>query len=291
MRVVDALGHELHFASPPRRIVSLVPSETETAFEVFGAANVVGRTEFCIEPRGRVEALPSVGGTKSVDVGAVRALAPDLVLANQEENARGAVEKLRALGIPVHVSFPCTVEASAAYVEAMCRLAGRGAGDPIAKAQRALVAEVHAAADSGDATGPRPAVFVPIWKEPWMTFDGRTFASDLLAHAGVTNVFADRARRYPLPADLGRMEPVDAGERDTRYPRVTLDEVRRRAPSLALLPDEPYAFTDAERLELERALLACGTRVEHVDGKDLFWYGVRVPRALARLRARFEPTV
>jgi hypothetical protein len=139
-----------------------------------------------------------------------------------------------------------------------------------------------------DVAAPAPPVrvFAPIWKEPWMCFDGRTYASDLLHLAGAENVFADRPRRFPLAADLGDAEPRPAGDRDTRYPRTTPEEIAARAPSLFLLPDEPYAFGPEHAREIESWGL--GADIELVSGKDLFWYGVRTPTALARLRALID---
>src|SRR5689334_20990593 len=91
------------------RIVSLVPSETESVVALAGVERLVGRSEWCEEPRGMIERVPTVGGTKNVDVDAVIALAPDLVLANREENRKADVERLIDAGLRVHVSFPCTV--------------------------------------------------------------------------------------------------------------------------------------------------------------------------------------
>ncbi|MCZ7682283.1 MAG: helical backbone metal receptor [Sandaracinaceae bacterium] len=124
---------------------------------------------------------------------------------------------------------------------------------------------------------------MPIWRDPWMTFDARTYASDLLAAAGAENVFADRARRFPLAADVAGAPARDGGDRDTRYPRVGEDEIRARAPELALLPDEPYAFGPEDASEV--ASWGVARRVELVSGKDLFWYGVRTADALERIAA------
>jgi ABC-type Fe3+-hydroxamate transport system substrate-binding protein len=274
--VVDALGCEVRLSSPARRIVSLVPSETLSVAAIADVERLAGRTEFCVEPAGEIERVPTVGGTKSIDVAAIIALAPDLVLANKEENTPSAVLALRAAGLPVHVSFPCTVDASNAYLRALARLCGvdADASAPIVAAERAVSAAVRT---------PRPSrrVFVPIWRDPWMTFDARTFASDLLALAGADNLFADRARRYPLAADVAEAAPVDPGDRDTRYPRVSLEEVAARAPDLILLPDEPYAFGEADAVAL-RARFP-GARVLLAPGADLFWYGTHVAAGLERL--------
>lgn len=267
MKAVDALGRTVTVDRAPRRIVSLVPSETESVAELVGIDRLVGRTDYCIEPA-EVASVRSVGGTKGFDVAAVVALAPDLVLANKEENGRAPVQRLIDAGLAVHVSFPCTLDEAADYVETLAGLLA---------VESPLVGEVRAAV-SMRAAVPRLSVFCPIWKDPWMTFDGRTFASDVLAAAGAANVFADRARLYPLAADLGRATPVES-DRDSRYPRLSIEEIEGRRPDLVLLPDEPYAFGDEDVTWFE----ARGLRATKVDGKDLFWYGTRVRRSVRRL--------
>jgi len=267
---VDALGTTLRLARPARRVVSLVPSESASVAALSDA--LVGRTRFCVAPP-TIAALPVVGGTKDIDPDAVAALAPDLVLANQEENTKKGILGLRDRGLPVHVSFPKTVADGAAYLATLARLLG--------VPDHPLVAEAQDAFEDA-ARRPRTPrrVFVPIWKDPWMTFDGRAFASDLLELCGAENVFSDRPRRYPLAADLGRRDAKPPGDRDTRYPRVTLDEVAARAPELILLPDEPYAFEEEDASVL-RAIAPC----VFVSGQDLFWYGARQVAALSNLRA------
>jgi ABC-type Fe3+-hydroxamate transport system substrate-binding protein len=132
--------------------------------------------------------------------------------------------------------------------------------------------------------------FVPIWMDPLMTANGDTFLSDVLRLIGATNVFAERERRYPVAADVGKATPLpreEVGGRDTRYPRITLDEVTAHAPELILLPDEPHAFSE-EDAQVFRGLpipAAREGRVLHCDGKDLLWPGLRALEGLVRLRA------
>ena len=277
--VVDALGRRVALASPARRVVSLVPSETDTVARLAGVHRLAGRTRFCLEPP-EVEAVPVVGGTKDVDVEAVAALAPDLVLANKEENTRHVVEAMIAAGLPVHVSFPRTVPEGIEYLEAVATLLGVVEPPELVQARAAFAAHAHR-------EHAPVRVFVPIWKDPWMTFDEHAFASDLLALVGGVNVFADRPRRYPLAADLGKRAALTGArvaERDTRYPRIRLEEVVEREPELVLLPDEPYEFTGADRIALE-AHLGPAVRVVHADGKDLFWYGARLATSIESLAA------
>jgi hypothetical protein len=284
-RIRDDRQRELFLARPPRRIVSLVPSDTDTLFALGAGDRLVGRTRYCVEPAGAVDAIPVCGGTKDVDVDAVAALAPDLILCNQEENARPALEKLAQAGFAVYVSFPRRVADGVAHVARLARMLGV-AGEP---AVRDLVRQGVDVVRQAEAARAAPVrVFVPIWLDPLMTMSADTHGSDILTLAGAENAFADRQRRYPLAADLGNARPLDAdavGDRDTRYPRVTLDEVRGRAPAAVLLPDEPYAFGPADAARLGQALGVPAAAVRLVDGKDLFWYGARAIAALPRLTA------
>lgn len=285
------MGREVILMRPPRRIVSLVPSDTYTLFALGAGDRVVGRTVYCVLPAGQVEALPSVGGTKDVDPDAVMALEPDLVVANQEENARAPLEELARRGAPLFVSFVRRVAEGIAHMGRLARMLGLArepAAEDLARRAYQLLRpekEIDAAAAS------MPRAFVPIWKDPLMTFHQDTFASDLLLQIGCANAFADRARRYPLAADLGRRSPLPTdriGDRDTRYPRITVEEVVARAPDIVLLPDEPHPFGQAD-VEWARGLDVPAARrgaVALADGKDLFWYGARTALALPRLRAQ-----
>jgi ABC-type Fe3+-hydroxamate transport system substrate-binding protein len=122
-----------------------------------------------------------------------------------------------------------------------------------------------------------------------MTIHGDTYMSDALDLAGAQNVFADRARRYPLAADLGRAPALPkekVGERDTRYPRVTEEEVVARAPEIVLLPDEPHPFSeeDAARFAALDIPAAKTKRVVRMSGKDVCWYGAWSAEGIPRLQ-------
>nr|HEX4316593.1 helical backbone metal receptor [Kofleriaceae bacterium] len=277
-RVRDDLGRELLLGRPPQRIVSLVPSDTYTVRALGAGARLVGRTRYCDVLRTDSD-VAEVGGTKDIDVDAVLALEPDLVIGNQEENTRAALEALAAARVPVLVSLPRRVGDGLAHVARLAR--ALAPGDPVAGE---LVRRAYAVPTA--APEPRLRAFVPIWKDPWMTLNADTFGSDVLAHAGVANAFGDRLRLYPLAADLGKGEARDAAGRDVRYPRVTLDEVAARGAELIVLPDEPYEFTAADEAELARALP--GARVVRASGKDLFWYGAWTIDALPRLSRLFS---
>jgi len=270
-RAIDDLGRTVALAGPPRRVVSLVPSDTHSVIALGALDRLVGRTTYCESPE--AQAVAAVGGTKDVDVDAVLGLAPDLVIANQEENTRGALEAL-AHRVPVLVSLPRRVDQGVAHLARLARLLGVVDREPA----RSLIRRGYALRGAA-ATGPR--AFVPIWMDPLMTFNADTYGSDVLGQAGIGNAFGDRLRLYPLAADLGKTAPRDAAGRDVRYPRVTLDEVAARKPDLVILPDEPHAFTAADEAVLRAALP--GVPVVRVCGKDLFWYGAWTIDALDRL--------
>lgn len=279
MRVLsfeDDRGKVLKLASPPRRIVSLVPSDTYTLLRLGAGERLVGRTRYCVEPAEQVSSIPDVGGTKDPDLDAVLALSPDIIVMNQEENTRRDVERLEARGAKVFVTFPKRLASGAALVARLARLFGDV--DPAAKELVRFAYDALARAEAR-LHGPRVRAFVPIWNRPLMTINGDTFISDVLLHAGADNVFADRDRRYPLAADVGRARPASPEEvagRDVRYPRVTIEEVVERAPDIVLLPDEPHAFTDEEAAAF-RALdmpAAKNGRVVFATGKHLMWPGL-----------------
>ena len=260
-----------------KRIVSLVPSDTYTVIRLGLGERLVGRTVYCVEPGDLVSGIETVGGTKNADVERILALQPDLVIANQEENRRHDIERLQEAGLEVLLSFPRTVEQGLEHVERLLTLFPSTTFDlePARACYRRLALR---------RVDPVPA-FVPIWMSPLMTVHADTFISDALELCGGRNVFADRKRRYPLSADLGLRPPVEAADRDERYPRVTLEEIAARTPRLALLPDEPHEFTETD------AAVFRDLGIPHVafcDGKDLMWYGLRSLEGLDRIAALID---
>jgi ABC-type Fe3+-hydroxamate transport system substrate-binding protein len=245
---------------PPTRIVSLVPSITESLFALGLGPRVVGVTDWCVFPAEAVAGLPKLGGTKDPDVAAITALAPDLVIANREENTRRVVERLQGAGVRVWVTYPRTVREAVVLLRELAAL-GAPAAVEVVDAVEAAVAEAEAA---------RPAapvrVFCPIWRDPWMSVGADTYAHDILALSGGANVFADHPGR--------------------RYPRVSLAEVEAAAPEVVLLPDEPYPFGPRDVEELGRLDTPAGRegRIHCIDGTWVSWYGPRIRPALAALR-------
>jgi ABC-type Fe3+-hydroxamate transport system substrate-binding protein len=306
LRVYDDRGRALDFTAPPQRVVSLVPSDTLNVAALGCASALVGRTDYCELPEDVVARLPSVGGTKNPRLDAVCDLAPDLVLTNQEENTRTDLEALAQRGLRVYVAFPKRVAEGLAHLAKLARIFGVGADSParqlVARGYEAVrAAEVrrHVSGSAGAWSKLERAAriplrtFCPIWMNPLMTVNGETFISDMLDVCGAQNVFADRLRRYPLAADLGKAPPLSPEKvagRDVRYPRVTLEEVVARAPELVLLPDEPHPFTEADA-DVFRALDIPAARkgaVVRTSGKDVCWYGARSVDGIERVSALVE---
>lgn len=240
----------------PVRIVSLVPSLTEFVCWLGRGERLVGRTRFCVEPAAEVADIPVIGGTKNPDVARIRSLAPDLVIANKEENRREDVEAIRAAGWDVLVTDPNTLpEARAMLLELGARLDAR---------ERALQldGEIEAALAAIPERPPK-RVAVAVWKQPFMALGAATYGHDLIERAGGVNVAADLSR----------------------YPELSLAELAARGPELILLPDEPYAFKEADRAAFGHIAPAVV-----VDGRLLWWYGPRIPEALRTLSALFGET-
>jgi ABC-type Fe3+-hydroxamate transport system substrate-binding protein len=247
------------------RLVSLVPSLTETLIDFGLTDSIVGRTRWCTEPADVVARIEAVGGTKNPDVARIVELKPDLVIVNKEENRLEDCRELESAGLELHVTHPLTVGDAADMIEALgAACHARAKGEALAARCREALAKAEARA-----TGDGVKTFCPIWRKPWMTFRGATYIGDMLARAGCTNAF---------------------GERDgPDFFEVTIDEVLAARPALVVLPDEPFVFEPKHADELRAAGL--DARYLFIDGKDIAWYGPRIPAALERLsRAVAEAT-
>jgi ABC-type Fe3+-hydroxamate transport system substrate-binding protein len=266
MRLIDASGVPLEATRPPRRIVSLVPSLTETLCHLGLADALVGVTVYCVAPREVVRGKPRIGGEKDPDLAAIRALEPDLVVANIEENLREHVEALRDGNIPVWVTYPRTVAAGLAMIRELGQVTSTS---PRAEAMLADLEPLYARVRAASAQRRPVPVFYPIWRRPWMTIGADTYIHDLLAVCGARNVFAD--------------QPV-------RYPTVTLDDMAARQPEVIVLPDEPFRFRRAHLEDFapyDTVPAVRARRIHLVDGKPFSWHGPRVGEALCTLPALF----
>jgi len=246
MRSSDDLGTPVPLPRPPERVVSLVPSLTE-AVAASRPDLLVGATDWCTHPADLD--VRRVRGTKNPDRKAIIELAPDLVLANMEENRELDVRRLREAGVPVWVTV---IESVPQAMSSLRRLFAE-----------ALVVEVPdwlvrvEELWSGEPPATVGRVAVPIWRDPWMVVGTSTFTGDLLRRAGLDNTFADRPDRYP---------------------QVELAEIDDPSIDLVVLPDEPYVFTADDGPEAFRR-----TPTTLASGRMLTWYGPSLLEAHAEL--------
>lgn len=243
----DDTGVGVRVPGDVRRVVSLVPSLTE-AVAVTAPGLLVGATDWCSSPPDLD--VTRVRGTKNPDVAAVVALAPDLVLANAEENRETDLQALRAAGVAVWTTFPRTVPEALVSLRRMLQACGHDEPEWLAQAREVWAPPHH---------GARRTAVVPVWRRPWMAVGSGTFTGDVLARLGVDNVLAGSAERYP------RFTPPVGG----------IDCV--------VLPDEPYAFSPADGPEAFPGVpAAC------VSGRHLTWYGPSLVEARALLSAQLR---
>lgn len=241
----DQLNRTIELPSPPRRIVSLVPSQTELLWTLGLEEEVVGITKFCVHPESWFRNKQRIGGTKTLHLNRIKALEPDLIIANKEENVRDQVEAL-AERYPVWISDVNTLEEALAMIRAVGRLTGK-----------ADEAENIATRVNGE-YGKLLALSRPvrtaylIWKDPYMTVGHDTFIHDQLARCGFRNVFGNQAR----------------------YPAIDLNQLQAADCELVMLSSEPYPFKQKHIDELQAYLPAA--RIMLVDGEFFSWYGSRL---------------
>ena len=247
----DDLGHPIPRAGPARRVVSLVPSLTELVAATRPEA-LVGATTWCTHPAGLD--VPRVRGTKNPDLTAITRLEPDLVLANQEENRRIDVERLRAAGIPVWVTAIRTLDEAIASLRRMFSVALGWPEPPwLTHAEQTWRIPVP---------GPRIRAVIPVWRDPWMVVGSATFTGDVAGRLGLDNVYGDHPGRYP---------------------HVSLRDLAARGPDLIVLPDEPYPFSADDGPEMFP-----GHTVALVEGRSLTWYGPSLVTARTLLAAQLR---
>lgn len=245
--VYDQLLRPVDVPEVPRRIVSLVPSQTELLADLGLEAEVIGITKFCVHPQRWFRTRTRIGGTKTVHIDQVGALEPDLIIANKEENVREQIEALERIA-PVWVSDIRTLDDALSMIRgvgAVCNRATQGndIADTITERFRLLPAR-------------RPAsVAYGIWRAPWMWAGGDTFISDIMHRCGLTNVL----------------------EHVPRYPELSLDQLQALDPGLVLLSSEPYPFKEVHIAEVKAVLPHA--QVILVDGEMFSWYGSRLLKA------------
>ena len=254
LNVTDQMERRVAVPFPPRRIVSLVPSQTELLFDLGLGEKIVGVTKFCIYPAEARAQSTVIGGTKNFDFEKIAALKPDLIIGNKEENYRDGIEKLAA-------KFPVWLSDIGNLPEALDMIRRVGFIVGAKDTATALVAEIEASFAA--LTTPLASVAAAesvayfIWRKPYMAAATGTFIDDMLRRAGFTNAFAG-LRRYP---------EISAGQ---------LAEV---APQRIFLSSEPYPFAAKHVAEFQA--LCPAAKIEIVDGELFSWYGSRLLQSAA----------
>ncbi len=256
--ITDSRGVRHDFPAPPERVVSLVPSLTETVADLGCGAALAGITKFCRFPEEIAARVPKVGGTKNPDIAAIIRMKPGLVLLNEEENRIEDYEALRAAGLRVFATSPRTFTDGVTLLRQMGRMFGR-----IVEADR-MATEIEERAELYRQAKPGRGIrlFYPVWNRPLMTVNGDTYINDVLEMLGFVNPFASR--------------------RD-RYPEITEAELEQELPQVILLPDEPFEFNHQHRAEWLMKSQYPASRhfqVHLVDGSYFCWYGSRQLKAL-----------
>lgn len=241
-----------HLPSDPRRIVSLVPSQTELLWHLGLEAETVGITSFCIHPPGWLRTKTKVGGTKSIKADLIRQLNPDLIIANKEENVKEQIEEL-ANDYPVWVTDVNNLDACLNMISDIGRLTGKEKkADSLAEGIRKNFAELQTTDPEISIKGHKPRTAYLIWRKPYMTVGGDTFIHDMISRCGFENVFSERKR----------------------YPEISVAELQAANPQLLLLSSEPYPFKQQHIDELSSVLPGC--RIMLADGEFFSWYGSRL---------------
>ena len=251
MTFTDQLHHNIEIpAWPPRRIVSLVPSQTELLADLGLEAEVVGITKFCVHPEKWFREKPRVGGTKTLNFEKIKALNPDLIIGNKEENERAQIEELTE-HFPVWLSDVRTLEQAYDMIAEVGKLVEKAAEAKNLIEKIKTEFTVHRL----PSTVRRVAYF--IWRKPWMAAGGDTFIDEMLRMAGFQNVFSHKSR----------------------YPEISLAELAETKPEVILLSSEPYPFAEKH---FEQFREVCpNAQIELVDGEMFSWYGSRLLHSAA----------
>ncbi len=241
--LIDQRGRKLHLLSIPRRIVSLCPSTTETLFALGSGGTIVGRTDYCRHPIDKVAALPSVGGTKTVDERRLRALAPDLVVSVREENDEAQIEAL-GRDLPILILDPVDVETALAGIRLL------GAALVCEDRAEALVDEIVSAFSTLPRMDGCRALYL-IWRKPFMAAGSGTYINDVMTRLGFQNI-------------------AGGGE---RYPAINAPALAAN-PHLVFAASEPFPFAEKHLPELHR--LMPEAHIVQVNGEMFGWHGARM---------------
>jgi ABC-type Fe3+-hydroxamate transport system substrate-binding protein len=246
----QALNKTVHYKQYPKRIISLVPSQTELLYDLDLEEEVVGITKFCIHPNSWFRNKQRIGGTKNINLEKIKALQPDLIIANKEENVKEQTEALDAFA-PVYVTDVNNLSDALDMITTIGLLTGKQE-----KAVK-LRNEIKLRFEQLPTTNHQLQTAYLIWRNPYISVGRDTFIHDMLSKCGLINVF----------------------EQETRYPTITLEALIAAQPAIVLLSSEPYPFKEQHIEALQQALP--NARFYLVDGEMFSWYGSRLLHAPA----------
>ncbi|RYZ91870.1 MAG: cobalamin-binding protein [Sphingobacteriaceae bacterium] len=250
----DQLNRPVNISSTPKRIISVVPSQTELLFDLGLDTEITGITKFCIHPAQKVKTITKVGGTKQLNIELIKILQPDLIIANKEENEQQQIEKLAEL-FPVWVS---DINDLGSAIDMIGRL---GVITHREIASKELISQITEQFDALPSQSLLLKAVYLIWRNPYMAAGQQTYIDAMLRYCGLTNAIF-----------MGR------------YPELNIDELKAAAPQVVLLSSEPYLFRDKHIAEIKDILP--DAKVLLVDGEMFSWYGSRlmhVPAYFTRL--------
>lgn len=260
MKIIDQIGREVEIPDNPRRIVSLVPSISELLWDLGLKEEIVGVTPYCIHPVELKEQKSLVGGTKDIDIEAIRQLEPELIIANKEENPKHAIETL-AKEFPVWVSEVNDLDDSYLLIHDIGRITGK---TEEAEYLNDRIRNEFDRVRNAFSTGEPVSTAYFIWRNPWMVAGSGNFINSMMKHLGLVNPFSDT--RW-LAHKKG----------NSRYPVVDARDLRYHRPRLVLLSSEPFPFKELHAREIEEVLPSA--EVLLVDGSYFSWYGSRLAAA------------
>ena len=247
MQFSDQILNSIEIPFPPKKIISLVPSQTELLYDLGLENNKIGITKFCIHPKHLKKTKQIIGGTKNLNLEKIKQLKPDLIIANKEENEFAQIEELKK-EFPVFVSDVNTLDSAFE----MIRLIGLMT-DTSNKAEN-LIHTINSSRAELSFTPLRSCIYL-IWKDPYLTIGGDTFINAMLKEAGFENCYSS----------------------DLRYPETDFDQILAKSPDFLFLSSEPYPFNENHEQEFQKILTK--TRVYCVDGEMFSWYGSRMQQA------------
>jgi len=251
----DQLGHIIQIEYPPKRIISIVPSQTELLFEMGLNEEIIGITKFCIHPAAQFKVKTKVGGTKKLNIELIRSLQPDLIIGNMEENTKEDIELL-SKEFPVWMSDIYTLEEAMTTITQIGALVDR---EPEAGYLNFLInAGFTDLQTLALEQGIDKRIAYLIWKDPYMAAGNNTFINDILVKNGLTNVI-----------------------KESRYPEILLKELADLKPELIFLSSEPYPFKEKHIEELKAAIPTA--KIMLIDGEMFSWYGSRLVKAVQYL--------